>query len=211
MSIFDAFRRAESKRDNAAVLPVTHIVVGLGNPGNKYFNTRHNTGFMCMDYVSQKCGAEVKKLKFKALIGEAAIAGRRVLLMKPETFMNLSGDAVFEAASFYKIKPENIIVLCDDINLDVGRMRVRKSGSDGGQKGLRSIILRMSSDNFPRIRMGVGAKPNPQWDLADWVLSEFSKPEQEKLFECFELAYQGIEKILSGDTDGAMQLCNSKK
>lgn len=211
MPISDLFRKSATARDTAGVLPVTHIVVGLGNPGNKYFNTRHNTGFLCMDYLSQKYFADVKKIKFKALVGETVICGKRVLLMKPQTLMNASGDAVAEAAAFYKIPPENVIVMCDDINLDVGRMRVRAKGSDGGQKGLRSIILRLGSDEFPRIRMGVGMKPTPEWDLADWVLSEFSKDDQKKLFECFDYACQGIEKLISGDIDGAMQLCNSKK
>jgi PTH1 family peptidyl-tRNA hydrolase len=138
------------------------------------------------------------------------IAGKRVLLMKPQTFMNLSGDAVREAATFYKIEPQNIIVLSDDVNLDVGKMRIRKSGSDGGQRGLRSIITLMGNDNCPRIRLGVGKKPHPDYDLADWVLSEFSKDDQEKIFACFEKTYNGLVKILEGDVDGAMQICNGK-
>jgi PTH1 family peptidyl-tRNA hydrolase len=164
-----------------------------------------------MDYISQKCGAQVNRSKFKALVGEATIAGKRVLLMKPQTFMNLSGEAVKEAMSFYKIPIENVIVLSDDVNLDVGRMRVRKSGSDGGQKGLRSIITLASSDNFPRIRFGVGQKPHPDYDMADWVLGTFSEDDKKTIFDCFVTAYEGLEKIISGDIDGAMQVCNSKK
>ena len=210
-NIFDIFKMIEKERTSASVEPITHLVVGLGNPGDKYFYTRHNAGFLAMDYISQKCGAVVNRSKFKALAGEATIAGKRVLLMKPQTLMNASGDAVIEAANFYKIPIENIIVLSDDVNLDVGRMRVRKSGSDGGQKGLRSIITRMGSDSFPRIRFGVGKKPHPDYDMADWVLGNLSEEDKKAIFECFVIAYDGLEKLLVGDVDGAMQVCNSKK
>lgn len=209
MSIFDIFKQIEQEKPSAGG-SITHLVVGLGNPGDKYYNTRHNAGFLAMDYISQKVGARVDRSKFKALVGEAAISGKRVLLMKPQTFMNLSGEAVREAAAFYKIPMENIIVISDDVNLDVGKMRVRKNGSDGGQKGLRSIITLMGDDNCPRIRIGVGKKPHPDYDLADWVLSEFSKDDQEKIFTCFEKAYDGLVKILDGDIDTAMQICNGK-
>ncbi len=210
-NIFDIFKRIETEKEARAQTPITHIAAGLGNPGDKYFYTRHNAGFLAMDYISQKCGATVNRSKFRALVGEGMIAGKRVLLMKPQTFMNLSGDAVSEAAAFYKIPIENIIVMSDDVNLDVGRIRVRKSGSDGGQKGLRSTIERMGSDNFPRIRFGVGKKPHPDYDMADWVLGNLSEEDKKALFECFETAYNGLEKIISGDVDGAMQICNSKK
>lgn len=210
-NIFDIFKKIEKEKEDKAQTPITHLVVGLGNPGDKYFYTRHNAGFLAMDYISQKCGAVVNRSKFKALVGEASIAGKRVLLMKPQTLMNASGDAVIEAANFYKIPIENIIVLSDDVNLDVGRMRVRKSGSDGGQKGLRSIITRMGSDNFPRIRFGVGKKPHPDYDMADWVLGNLSEEDKKVIFECFVSAYEGLEKMLAGDIDGAMQICNSKK
>lgn len=210
-NIFDLFKKIEKEREGTSTAPITHIVVGLGNPGDKYFYTRHNAGFLTMDYVSQKCGAKVNKSKFKALVGEGNIAGKHCLLMKPQTMMNLSGDAVFEAASFYKVPVENIIVISDDVNLDVGRIRVRKSGSDGGQKGLRSIILRMNSDSFPRIKMGVGQKPHPDYDLASWVLSEFSEQDKKDLFDAFVCAYEGLEKIISGDIDTAMQICNSHR
>ena len=209
--IFDIFKKIEKERAEKAISPITHLVVGLGNPGDKYFYTRHNAGFLAMDYISQKCGATVNKSKFKALVGEATIAGKRVLLMKPQTFMNLSGEAVKEAMSFYKIPIENVIVLSDDVNLDVGRMRVRKSGSDGGQKGLRSIITLTSSDNFPRIRFGVGKKPHPDYDMGDWVLGNLSENDKKAIFDCFVTGYEGLEKLLLGDVDGAMQICNSKK
>lgn len=208
-NIFDLFKKIA--KPAADPTPITHLVVGLGNPGDKYFYTRHNAGFLAMDYVSQRCGAAVNRLKFKALVGEATLSGKRVLLMKPQTLMNLSGNAVYEAASFYKIPPENIIVMSDDVNLDVGRLRLRTKGSDGGQKGLRSIITRLDSDEFPRIRFGIGQKPHPDYDMAAWVLSEFSDEDKKLLFASFETAYAGLEKLLSGDTEGAMQICNSKK
>lgn len=210
-NIFDIFKKIEKDRVEVSTAPITHLVVGLGNPGDKYFYTRHNAGFLAMDYISQRCGATVNRSKFKALVGEATIAGKRVLLMKPQTLMNLSGDAVYEAAQFYKIPPENIVVLSDDVNLDVGRMRVRKSGSDGGQKGLRSIILRLNSDSFPRIRFGVGQKPHPDYDMAAWVLGNLSDDDKMTLYDCFVRSYDGLEKILCGDVDAAMQICNTKK
>ena len=210
-NLFDIFKKIEKENETRTLAPITHIVVGLGNPGDRYFYTRHNAGFLAMDYVSQKCGAQVNRSKFHALTGEGTIAGKRVLLMKPQTLMNASGDAVSEAAAFYKIPIENIIVMSDDVNLDVGRIRVRKSGSDGGQKGLRSIITRMGSDNFPRIRFGVGKKPHPDYDMADWVLGNFSEEDKKALFDCFGVAYQGLEKLILSDVDSAMQICNSKK
>ena len=210
-NIFDIFKKIEAEKQSRALSPITHIIVGLGNPGDKYASTRHNAGFMMMDYVSEKCSLAVNRSKFRALVGEATIAGKRVLLMKPQTFMNLSGEAVREAAAFYKIEPQNIIVLSDDVNLDVGRMRVRKSGSDGGQKGLRSIIECIGSDNFPRVRFGVGKKPHPDYDMADWVLGNLSPEDKKALSECFASAFDGIEKVILGDLDGAMQICNSKK
>lgn len=210
-NIFDIFKKIEKEKEDRATAPITHLVVGLGNPGDKYFYTRHNAGFLALDYISQKCGAQVNRSKFKALVGEATIAGKKVLLMKPQTFMNASGEAVREAISFYKIPIENVIVLSDDVNLDVGRMRVRKSGSDGGQKGLRSIIELNSSDNFPRIRFGVGKKPHPDYDMADWVLGNLSEEDKKAIFDCFVTSYEGLEKLLQGNVDEAMQICNSKK
>lgn len=206
--IFKLFKQISSAKSDAAGEPVTHIVVGLGNPGDKYFYTRHNTGFLAQDYISQRASARIDRSKFKAICGEATIAGRRVLLMKPQTFMNASGEAVAEAARFYKIPPENVIVIFDDISLEVGRLRVRRSGSAGGHNGIKSIISQLGSDGFPRIKIGVGEKPHPDYDLADWVLSEFSKDEKEKLFEAFGRAYDGLCKMLEGDIDAAMRICN---
>ncbi|MBE6619947.1 MAG: aminoacyl-tRNA hydrolase [Ruminococcaceae bacterium] len=207
--IFALFKKIEKKND-APSAPITHLIVGLGNPGDKYFHTRHNAGYLMMDYLSQRCSTQVNKLKFKSLVGEATIAGKRCLLMKPQTFMNASGEAVQQATAFYKIPMENVLVFSDDTALNIGRVRVRKKGSDGGQKGLRSIITLMNTDEFPRIRFGVGQKPHPDYDLGDWVLSEFNKEEQKALFSAFEKAYDGVVKVLEGDFDGAMQLCNGK-
>jgi PTH1 family peptidyl-tRNA hydrolase len=209
-NIFDIFKEISAGREAKSTQPVTHLVVGLGNPGDKYYNTRHNAGFLMMDYIAERSGIRVDRAKYKALVGDGDLGGRRVLLMKPQTFMNNSGEAVAEAAKFYKIPPENIIVFSDDVSLDPGRVRMRKKGSDGGQKGLRSIVTHMGTEEFPRVKFGVGAKPHPDYDMADWVLSEFSKDEQKALFACFEKAYDGLLRYLSGDADGAVQVCNSK-
>ncbi len=210
--IFDLFRQiAQKKEETSTSEPVSYLVVGLGNPGDKYFHTRHNAGFLALDYISQKVNSRIDRAKFKSLIGEANIANKRLLLMKPQTFMNNSGEAVAEAARFYKIPPENIIVIFDDISLDVGRMRVRRDGSAGGHNGIKSIIACIGSDKFPRIKIGVGQKPHPDFDLADWVLSEFGKEDKEKLFSMFGFVYEGLLKLLLGDIEGAMQLCNSAK
>ena len=205
--IFDLFRKIE-KSSAASTEPITHLVVGLGNPGKEYLFTRHNAGFLTVDYLSEKLGVRVDRAKFKALVGEAKIGGKRALIMKPQTYMNASGEAVREAADFYKIAPENIIVICDDINLAPGKMRIRKKGSDGGQRGLRSIIKLLATDGFPRIRMGVGAKPHPDYDLADWVVSEINGDDREALFATMGNAVEAIEMMLAGDTDKAMSKFN---
>ncbi len=205
--IFDLFKKIE-KSSSTSNEPITHLVVGLGNPGKEYLFTRHNAGFLTVDYLSEKLGVKVDRAKFKALVGEARIGGKRVLIMKPQTYMNLSGEAVREAADFYKIAPENIIVICDDINLAPGKMRIRKKGSDGGQRGLRSIIKLLATDGFPRIRMGVGAKPHPDYDLADWVVSEIGGDDREALFATMGSAAEALEMMLAGDTDKAMSKFN---
>lgn len=205
--IFDLFRKIE-KSSAASTEPITHLVVGLGNPGKEYLFTRHNAGFLTVDYLTEKLGVKVDRAKFKALVGEAKIGGKRVLIMKPQTYMNLSGEAVREAADFYKIVPENIIVICDDINLAPGKMRIRRKGSDGGQRGLRSIIEQLGTDEFSRIRMGVGAKPHPDYELADWVLSEFRGEDKEAFFGAMTNAVEALEMMLVGDTDKAMSKFN---
>lgn len=205
--IFDLFRKIE-KSSAASTEPITHLVVGLGNPGKEYLFTRHNAGFLTVDYLSERLGVKVDRAKFKALVGETRIGGKRVLIMKPQTYMNLSGEAVREAADFYKIAPENIIVICDDINLAPGKMRIRRKGSDGGQRGLRSIIEQLGSDEFPRVRMGVGAKPHPDFELADWVLSEFRGEDKEAFFAAMGNAAEALEMMLAGECDKAMSKFN---
>ena len=206
-NIFDFFKQIE-KKDTPAAGNLTHLVVGLGNPGDKYTFTRHNTGFMALDFIAEKCGVRVDRARFKSLCADARIGEHRVLLMKPQTFMNLSGEAVREAADFYKIPPENILVLFDDINFDVGVMRIRRNGSDGGHNGIKSIIYQLNSDAFPRVKIGVGKKPSPDYDLADYVLGTYSDADKKTLFSMFSRVYDGVELILSGQIDKAMNLYN---
>lgn len=208
--IFDLFRQI-AKKDDATRAPITHLIVGLGNPGDKYFNTRHNAGFLALDYVAQTCGVCIDRSKFHALCAEAQIGSHRVLLMKPQTLMNRSGEAVGEAATFYKVAPQNVIVLSDDITQAPGKLRVRRKGSAGGHNGLKDIIAHLGSEDFPRVRLGVGEKPHPDYDLAAWVLSDFSADEQKLLFDAFACIREGLGLILDGKFDDAMQLCNSHK
>ena len=187
---------------------IEYLVVGLGNPDRKYESTRHNTGGLALDYIAEKYNCKVNKIKYKSFVGDCTIGGARVMLMKPTTYMNNSGQAVVEAMNFYKIPPEKVIVIFDDISLDVGKMRIRSKGSDGGQKGMRSIIYLSGSENFPRIKIGIGAKPNPHWDLADWVLSKFTDDEFKTLGTMFDNAAKAVELIIEGNTDRAMNLYN---
>ena len=201
-NIFDLFDKI--KKDTPASSPITHLIVGLGNPGEQYLTTRHNAGFCALDYIAAKLGVKIDRIKFKALVTDVNLGGKRVLLMKPQTYMNSSGEAVAEAASFYKIPPENIIVICDDVNFDAGVMRIRRKGSDGGHNGLKSIINLISSDAFPRIKLGVGTKPSKDYDLADWVLGNFSKSDKENLFATFEKVYDSSVLMAQGKIDEAM-------
>lgn len=187
---------------------IEYIVVGLGNPDRKYENTRHNAGFQALDYIADELGVRVNRIKFKSTVGEAAIGSHRVLLMKPSTYMNNSGQAVVEAMNFYKIPAEKVVVLLDDINLDVGKMRVRRKGSDGGQNGMKNIIYLSGSDAFPRVKIGIGKKPHPDYDLAAWVLSRFSAAEQKLLDEVCRNCFEAVRLILDGDIDGAMNKFN---
>ena len=188
---------------------ITHLVVGLGNPDKKYLNTRHNAGFIAVDEIASSLGTSIDKKKFDALVADVTLAGERVLLMKPQTYMNLSGVAVEKAASFYKIPPEKVIVLFDDISLDVGRVRIRRKGSAGGHNGIRSIIDYLQSDNFPRVKIGVGERPNPTDALADWVLSTFKEDEKKAIREVASHCREIVELMLSGNVDKAMNLYNS--
>ena len=208
-NIFDLFKQI-SKNEDTSSGPIEYIVAGLGNPGAQYEKTRHNAGFLAMDYLAEKYGARIDRAKFKALVGETTIAGKRVLLMKPQTFMNSSGEAIAEAARFYKCPSEKIIVISDDFLLDVGRLRVRRNGTHGGHNGLKSIQRELSTTEYPRIRIGVGQKPHPDYDVIDWVLGNFSSEDLKQISARFESLSQGLEKILSSDVDGAMQICNGK-
>lgn len=209
-NIFDLFKQISTGSSATVRGNVEYILVGLGNPGTQYERTRHNAGFLAIDRLAEKYGARIDRAKFKALVGEAMIADKRVLLMKPQTFMNLSGEAVGEAARFYGLDAERVIVLSDDISLEVGRLRVRRKGSDGGHNGLKSIRAHLNSDAYPRMKIGVGQKPHADYDLADWVLSAFSAEELKTLLDSHDTIAKGVEKILAGDIDGAMQLCNGK-
>ncbi len=208
-NIFDLFKQISSS-DTSKAATVSFLLVGLGNPGKEYENTRHNAGFSAIDYIAEKCGTKIDRAKFKALTATVTIGGVGVLLLKPQTFMNLSGEAVGEAARFYKIAPQNVIVISDDISLDVGRLRIRRSGSAGGHNGLKSINAHLGTEAYPRIKVGVGQKPHSEFELADWVLSAFTKEENQRLAAGFEKIYLGVEKIIAEDMDGAMQICNGK-
>ncbi len=187
---------------------IEYLVVGLGNPDRKYENTRHNAGFIMLDYIADKCGVRVNRVKFKSTVGEARLGSHRVLLMKPSTYMNNSGQAVVEAMNFYKIPAENVVVLLDDINLDVGKMRIRQKGSDGGQNGMKNIIYLSGSDRFPRVKIGIGSKPNPNYDLAAWVLSKFTKDEFKLLETIAENTYDAVSLIVDGKIQQAMNNYN---
>jgi PTH1 family peptidyl-tRNA hydrolase len=200
-NIFDLFKKIEKKEDQA---PITHLVVGLGNPGPEYAFTRHNAGFLAIDYICLKHGGECQRAKFNALVGEWKIGGKRVLLMKPQTFMNLSGQAIAQACAFYKIPPENVIVISDDISLEIGRMRVRKNGSAGGHNGLKSVIECLKSQDFPRIKLGVGQKPSPEYPLTDWVLGKIPKESESTFNKVLQNVPGALELMLNGNTEKAM-------
>ena len=186
-----------------------YLIVGLGNPGAKYEMTRHNAGFLAVDLFAIKENFNVKKLKFHALVGDVKIGGKKCLVMKPQTFMNNSGESVGEAAKFYKIPPENIVVISDDISLDVGNIRIKRKGSAGGHNGLKSIIAHLGSENFIRIKVGVGKKLFADYDLADWVLGRFPKDKESDLKQALENAVDSIPYIVNNQIDKAMNLYNS--
>lgn len=199
-SIFDLFKKIEKKED---VSPVSFIIAGLGNPGREYESTRHNVGFLAVDYIAESVGVKIDRAKFHALVGEGRIADKRVLFMKPQTYMNNSGVAISEAASFYKISAENVIVLHDEVSFEPGLFRIRRKGSAGGHNGLKSIISYIGED-FPRIKIGVGKKPTPEYDLAAWVLGKLPREHSETIAERFSDIRHSCELIIVGDIDGAM-------
>ncbi|HJA62716.1 MAG TPA: aminoacyl-tRNA hydrolase [Candidatus Intestinimonas stercoravium] len=187
---------------------VEWLVVGLGNPGDKYEGTRHNAGFMVIDQLAEGLKIPVQRLKFKALTNTAEIAGHKVLLMKPVTYMNLSGEAVGEAAAFYKVPPERILVLSDEVSLAPGKIRVRRSGSAGGHNGLKDIIAHLGTDQFPRIRVGVGQKPHPDYDMADWVLGRFQGEDKKAVEAAVERAAGAVACLIEKGVDQAMSRYN---
>ena len=209
MSIADIFKKLESERTPAPQGAVEYIICGLGNPGTQYEGTRHNIGFVTIDTLCEKYKLDCKKLRFKSLTCDAMISGKRCLIMKPTTFMNNSGEAVTEAMSFYKIPPERTIIVFDDISLEPGKLRIRRKGSDGGHNGIKSIIYLSGSDMFPRIKMGVGAKPHPDYNLADWVLGHFKKEQAEALETAMDNAVSSIELMVGGKMNEAMNKFNS--
>lgn len=209
MSIADIFKKLESERTHAPQGAVEYIICGLGNPGTQYEGTRHNIGFMTIDTLCDKYKLDCKKLRFKSLTCDAMISGKRCLIMKPTTFMNNSGEAVTEAMSFYKIPPERTIIVFDDISLEPGKLRIRRKGSDGGHNGIKGIIYLSGSDMFPRIKMGVGAKPHPDYNLADWVLGHFKKEQAEALETAMDNAVSSIELMVGGKMNEAMNKFNS--
>ena len=184
--------------------PVEFLIAGLGNPGKTYEGTRHNAGFAALEALAEKLDVRVDRVRFQSFCGEGRIGDRKVLLMMPQTFMNLSGEAVRDAMQFYKLPPERCLILCDDISLPVGVIRVRRKGSDGGQKGMRSIITLTGSDQFPRIKIGVGQKPHPDYDLAAWVLSRFTKDEASRLLDAARHAAEAACLIVQDRIDEAM-------
>ena len=184
------------------------MIVGLGNPGKKYEFTRHNSGFLFVDVFAETVNAKIKKIGFQSVYGEATVNGHRCLIMKPQTYMNNSGEAVKEAAVRYGIPPEKIIVVFDDVSLPCGKLRIRRKGSSGGHNGIKSITDHLKSEDFPRIKLGIGEKPNPEADLADWVLSNFSKQELIQLRNAVDEACKAAELIVGGEIDKAMSSYN---
>ncbi len=184
------------------------LVVGLGNPGIQYENTRHNAGFAAADRFAERNGAQFNKNKHSALFGECNVGGKRVIIAKPQTYMNLSGKAVSELCSFYKIPSDRVIVMFDDISLDVGRLRVRCKGSHGGHNGMKDIIELMGTEDIPRVKIGVGAKPNPEYDLKDWVLGKFPTEQRADFADAAERAAKAAEEIINRGPDSAMNKYN---
>lgn len=200
-NIFDLFKKIEKKSNTG---PVSFIVAGLGNPGTKYEKTRHNVGFAAIDFLAAECGVKIDRVKHRSLTAEADVGGVRALLMKPETFMNNSGMAIADAAAFYKIPPERVLVLHDEISFDPGLLRIRRKGSAGGHNGLKSIIEHLGSEDFPRIKIGVGKKPSPEYDLADWVLGKLPSSDAEAIAARFSDIAEAARLIAEGKTDEAM-------
>lgn len=186
------------------------MIVGLGNPGREYEATRHNVGFRVTDLLAQRLHVRIDRLKFRALTRQTELGGKKVLLVQPQTFMNLSGAAVSALATYYHIPPQRVLVIFDDISLPPGRIRIRRDGSAGGHNGIKSIIQSLGTDQFPRIKIGVGAKPHPDYDLADWVLSKFSRQEEQALEPALLHGAEAAEMILTDGLEKAASAYNGK-
>ena len=206
--IFDLFKKISTGSDTPLTGPVEWIVACLGNPGMQYDGTRHNVGFAAADYIARERKFDIKKLQFQSQTGECRIAGQRVLFLKPSTFMNLSGQAVVAAMQFYKLPIERVIVIHDDVSLAPGKMRIRLKGSAGGHNGLKNIIYLSGKDTFPRIKIGVGQKPRPDYDMADWVLSRPCDEDRHKIENAIVNADKALEMIIAGDPNAAMSRYN---
>ena len=200
----ELFRRIFSGRKEEPRPPVEWIVVGLGNPGERYRGTRHNVGYVALDAIAEKAGVKIERAACKGLTGRGALGGHGVLFLKPETYMNGSGESVREAAAFYKVPPEKILVLCDDVSFEAGRIRIRRSGSHGGHNGLRNIVEHLGSEAFPRIKIGVGKKPRPDYDLIDWVLGKLPDEDAKKIADRAADFFDAATLIVSGNTEQAM-------
>ena len=187
---------------------VSWIIVFLGNPGAKYNGTRHNAGFMAADAMADELKVSINKMRFKALTATVSIGGEKVLLMKPQTYMNLSGEAVAQAVKFYKVSPDHVIVVSDEVAIPIGKLRIRKGGSAGGHNGLKNIIQHLGTDQFPRMRMGVGAAPHPDYDMADWVLSTFKNQDAETMAELAKKVSAALQSYITDGADRAMNKYN---
>ena len=188
--------------------PVSWLIAGLGNPGGQYDGTRHNAGFAVADELARRGGFDVRRVKFKALTAAAQVGGQGVLVMKPATYMNLSGEAVGEAARFYKLSPDHVLVISDDVDLPLGKLRLRTGGSAGGHNGLKSVIQHLGSDQFPRLKVGVGGKPHPDYDLADWVLGKLTGEDKKVMDETVKRAADAVECLLKDGPQKAMNQYN---
>ena len=208
MSIFDVFDRI-SQNSSAPRGKIEYVIAGLGNPGMEYDGTRHNAGFFTIDTLAEQLGENISRLRFKGKTAEVTIRNTRCLLLKPTTYMNNSGESVVQALDFYKLSADKLIVIYDDISLEPGRLRIRRKGSHGGHNGMRSIIELTGREDFPRIKMGVGKKPNPDYDLAKWVLGKFGKEDADKLKTAAENACECVRLMVDGKTDEAMNKFNS--
>ncbi len=203
------FKKLKSNHSTIKVNPIEYIIVGLGNPEPKYDKTRHNAGFIAIDALCEKYNEKPTRSKFKSLCCEINISGKRCMILKPLTYMNNSGEAIAEALNFYKINPEKVLVIFDDISLEPDQLRIRRKGTHGGHNGIKSIINLTGTENFPRIKIGVGKKPHPEYNLANWVLSSFTEDEYKQIKLTSEKAVNSIELIVKGEIDKAMNNYNS--